>query len=132
MIGPHQGKELELMLAGKKPFAFFYDVVPASGKISDEIIPENVFAPHVKSGAIKRFVEDIKSKNDVVRYVCFTLPDEEWRAQFLFWYKKELVSQSLSYGHSHEYIIGNLLGYERKDVEDYLNRSSLLNKAVRA
>lgn len=26
MIGPHQGKELELMLSGKKHLALFYDV----------------------------------------------------------------------------------------------------------
>lgn len=29
-IGPHEGKELELMLAGKKPLAMFSDVFPST------------------------------------------------------------------------------------------------------
>jgi hypothetical protein len=39
MIGPHEGKELELMLAGKKHLAAFGD-----------IIPEKKFPPYVENG----------------------------------------------------------------------------------
>lgn len=29
-VGPHEGREVELMLAGQKPLAMFYDAVPAT------------------------------------------------------------------------------------------------------
>jgi hypothetical protein len=132
MIGPHQGKELELMLAGEKAFAFFHDVVPASGHISEEIIPEKAFAPYVQKGTIKRFSEEFKSNEHIVRYVCFTLPGQEWRAQFFLWYKDELMSGCMVFDPSHEYIIGNLLGYHKADIEEYIKRLSLFRKDRRA
>ncbi len=45
MIGPHEGEELELMLAGKKHLAIFHDAIPEDGYISEDIIPEQALAP---------------------------------------------------------------------------------------
>lgn len=60
MIGPHEGKELELMLQGIKRLAMFHDIVPAKGGISEEIIPERAFARYIEQGEIIRFSRDIK------------------------------------------------------------------------
>jgi hypothetical protein len=124
MIGPHEGKELELMLAGKKPLAAFYDELPTDGKISEEIIPEKAFHPYVLNGIIKRLSEDVTLFKDksIVRVVCFCLPDEEWRARFLLWLKRETYSGRISHDSSHEYIIGGLLGYETADIEDFVKK----------
>ena len=86
MIGPHEGKELELMLSGEKHLALFSDILTANG-ISEEIIPENAFAPYVASGKITRSQNDlvIQSSNDIIRIVCFTTPGNLWRANFVFW-----------------------------------------------
>ncbi|MCW1265766.1 hemin receptor, partial [Acinetobacter baumannii] len=27
-LGPHEGQELELLLSGKKPIAYFYELLP--------------------------------------------------------------------------------------------------------
>ncbi|HNQ91996.1 MAG TPA: hypothetical protein PKI93_03585 [Alphaproteobacteria bacterium] len=54
MIGPHEGKELELMLASKKHLAIFHDIAPKNGTIAEKIIPDRAFAPHVQAGQIIR------------------------------------------------------------------------------
>jgi hypothetical protein len=48
----HTNRELELMLAGKKPLAWFYDEI--SCLPNEAIIPEKRFEPHVDSGAFVR------------------------------------------------------------------------------
>lgn len=121
MIGPHEGKELGLMLAGEKRLAFFHDAVINGQDIPEEIIPENAFAPHVRSGEIIRLAADIPShKGDLIRYVCFTLPDEEWRAHFLLWLKTETHAGRLEHAPAHDEMIGKLLGYADQDVDEFL------------
>ncbi|HMA16509.1 MAG TPA: hypothetical protein VKP12_17100, partial [Kiloniellaceae bacterium] len=48
-IGPHEGRELELMLAGTKPLAMFGDAVGSAQEV-----PEDDFAPYVAEGRIVR------------------------------------------------------------------------------
>ncbi len=126
MIGPHERKELELMLAGNKSLAMFHDVLPTHGEISEEIIPEQAFAPHVTAGTFKRFARDISNvdNNDVIRFVCFTLPGEEWRAEFLLWFKHELFSNHISHNSAHDEIIGKLLGYCGADIAEFISKTS--------
>ena len=126
MIGPHEGKELELMLMGDKKLAIFHDAVPSEGQISEEIIPENAFAAHVQAGTIKRFSKDIyntKSGN-LIRYVCFTLPNEEWRASFILWLKEERLVGRVLHDPAHDAIIGRLLGYDEQDIEEFLAQAA--------
>src|SRR5690606_30318844 len=88
MIGPHQGRELELMLAGQKHLALFYDTLTEPFENNEEIIPEAAFASYVASGAIRRFQKDIPhpKRNTLARYVCFTTPGNEWRAHAFFYF----------------------------------------------
>jgi len=46
-IGPHEGRELGLMLAGEKPLAMFSDIVPSSYEW-----PDALFEPYVSSGVL--------------------------------------------------------------------------------
>jgi len=46
-VGPHEFRELELMLAGIKPLAMFFDVIPPTIEL-----PEAEFEPSLKSGQI--------------------------------------------------------------------------------
>lgn len=48
MIGPHEGRELELMLVGQKCLAAFGDIVPENGIIAEHIIPEKNLNPMLK------------------------------------------------------------------------------------
>lgn len=131
MIGPHEGKELQLMLSGKKPLAVFHDAIPATEKIPEEIIPETAFAPHVQTGKIKRLAADLRSAKDdhIIRYVCYTLPGEEWRAHFLLWLKTEQLSGRLQFDPAHDIIIGHLLGYGESDIDEFLERQEVRLKS---
>ncbi|MCB1533042.1 MAG: hypothetical protein KDJ35_09265 [Alphaproteobacteria bacterium] len=122
MIGPHEGKELALMLAGKKPLAMFHDLVPTSGTIPEEIIPEQAFAPHVTAGTIKRFAADFTNtrNGDTIRYVLFALPGAEWRAEFLLWLNREFYADRSAWNSAHDELTGKLLGYSDADIQDFL------------
>jgi hypothetical protein len=122
MIGPHEGKELELMLAGEKEFALFFDIVKPSYQIPESVIPEQSFAPHVKANTIVRITRDLVTKDKkAIRYVCFTLPDNEWRAYTFLWAKQEILSGNRPADDAYEYLVGRLLGYEEVDIKDFLD-----------
>ena len=121
MIGPHEGKELELMLLGEKPMAIFHDYVPDSGEIEEYIVPEKAFAPYVMQGRFVRFEREFLSlKNgSLIRYVCFTQPSETWRAEFFLWLKSEFYSAHIKHDVSHDILVGKLLGYSDEDISDF-------------
>ena len=120
-IGPHQGRELGLMLSGEKKLAVFGDIIPPDGDINETIIPEQAFAPHVFAEQVVR-IEKIFPATDGKSYksVCFTLPGEEWRAHFYNWYSERLFSEEHTYSVFDEFIIGELLGYKKEDIEHFI------------
>jgi hypothetical protein len=77
----HLGRELEMMLAGAKPLALFYDDAddPAGA------IPEERFAPHVAQGTLVRgdlvleLEDPLLGSRGRVRYVLYAVPAEAWR-----------------------------------------------------
>jgi hypothetical protein len=124
MIGPHEGKELELMRAGEKKLAMFHDYVPEDGTtIAEEIIPEAAFAPYVKGGEIIRIARDITDKRtgDIVRYVCFTLPNEEWRAEAVLWMRQAMRDHTLPSDDTIDIMTGRLLGYSEGDIVEFVD-----------
>jgi len=113
------------MLDGRKHLAVFYDVIQEGRHIPDAIIPETAFAPFVPGRKIMRFTEDIRTmkSNTIIRYVCFTTPGEEWRANAFFWSKREGFSGRRPFDDAYEFFIGRLLGYEESDIEDFVSAS---------
>jgi hypothetical protein len=77
----HTGKELELMLAGRKPLALFYD--DADDPLG--AIPEALFEPHVAAGAfvkgelVQELADPELGTRARVRYVLYALAAEHWR-----------------------------------------------------
>ena len=129
-VGPHEGIELELMLAGTKPAAMFYGAIPWE----EHCIPENEFDPYVDNG---RFVKKVvtypelfktRLPVDHVRYVFYALISEAWRVDELERIQNEI----------HEYVrlninnrkiedfeptdiaIGHLLGYTEEQIQIFL------------
>jgi hypothetical protein len=134
MIGPHEGRELELMLAGKKNLAVFHALLNSGDENNQQIIPEDAFAPYVSNGMIVRLSEDVQYSNssDIIRYVCFTLPAEEWRARFFLWLNREYAQGRIQWNDSYNSLIGGLLGYTSNDIDDFLKNRSALHKTLRA
>lgn len=122
MIGPHQGKELELMLSGKKHLALFYDVFTDGKENNEDIIPEEAFKPYVDSGTIIRQSHDLRAAKDgtIITYVCFTLPGHEWRADALFWITQETIGNGRPYDDAYETMTGRLLDYDEEDIRDFI------------
>lgn len=118
-IGPHKGRELELMLEGVKKCALFSDALPASGEIAEDIIPEKAFAPYVASGQFLRIARDFHIAGHNLRCVCFTHKDEAWRAEFLLWIKGRLYGGG-KVDHADEVLEGRILGYSEDEIIPYL------------
>ena len=107
----HTGRELLLMLQGKKPFASFVEILPNDQGL--ELIPERFFEPHVQSGRFNKieFLEDLSgSKTQKIRKIFYAVPGEEWRAKAHIM----LFDLAKKYGWKPEFelIEGYLLGYE--------------------
>jgi hypothetical protein len=89
----HTNRELEVMLEGRKPLAFFCDEINVLPH--EEIIPEERFRPYVESGRFVR--EEIVlnggfnprlGRDDQIKYVFFALKEEAWRIPaFILAYK---------------------------------------------
>jgi hypothetical protein len=113
----HTGRELELMLAGQKPLAMFYEI--ASELPCEELIPEEAFASHVQNGRILRHDVDLRDTNSagvihVVRYVFYALPGEEWRIQLMIVLKRALYAGG-GWNETCERVEGTLLGYSDQE-----------------
>ncbi len=120
MIGPHNGKELELMLAGKKRFARF----SAEAGLSPEEAGDAGFEPHVAAGRIKKFVHASQTGPAVeTRYYC--LPGEEWRVKLDLLVSRDQHTERMK-DFAWEDLVrmdGWLLGYEAEDIEDFVRRN---------
>ena len=119
-IGPHEGKELELMLAGEKPATMFSDVIPPSYDL-----PEEDFTSHVESGRlVKRDVVITASKSGLydMRYLLYALPGEEWRIDRLIEIHRDFHQHDKPISRKLEKEIGQLLGYCDQDIQTYIDR----------
>jgi hypothetical protein len=107
----HTGRELLLMITGKKPFAAFSELQHQSSE--DSIIPEKYFEPFVKQSMILKFDSiHSQSKHSPVplRRVLYALPGQQWRANAYIALWKLAATHGWNSGF--ELMEGFLLGYE--------------------
>lgn len=120
-IGPHEGRELDLMLSGDKPLAMFSDIVSSGFEWPDE-----QFDPYVTSGALvkKEFRTNTPDGRFQVRHLYFALPDEAWRIE---------EAHDLSCRHFDAWNaeaeeacvkLGRLLGYAEGDIQAFVSWSN--------
>jgi hypothetical protein len=122
LVANHTNRELELMLSGRKPLAFFCDEV--SQLPQDEIIPEVRFAPHVASGRFVRgeetFAGDFHLKLGRVaqlKYVFFAIAKEAWRRQALALLLRVRYRMNSFQSEDMERMEGMLLGYTDEKID---------------
>ena len=121
-VGPHEGRELELMLSGKKPLSMFVEPVGTEF----EYFPEKEFKSLVATGKIvKRVsVEPItgpQGKESQIRRVLYAPPQEAWRIDAVLLVQTLYDSLSPGWRPDLERVIGLLLGYDRADIERYID-----------
>lgn len=120
----HTGRELQLMLKGRKPLAMFYagtDELPG-----EELIPEDAFAPHVKAGRMSREEMDVQTTTPagaptVVKYVFYALRGQEWRMQLMSVMVQALCSGG-GWNETCERVEGTLLGYTSEENDAHCAR----------
>lgn len=117
-IGPHNDRELELMLAGTKPMAMFSDAVHVSS-----YFPEADFAPYVAAGKIIRIEEIIPASPYDARYLFFALPGEEWRIEEALIMCRNLWAGTVKNHDEDSRRMGELLGYSRGEIEEFIEHS---------
>ncbi len=121
LIGPHEGRELALMLEGIKKLAVFHELAHLIADMPEEIIPEKSFAPHVLAGRIIRRSADISYGDMTIRYIFFCLPGEEWRIDAFLFLKRDAARNRQIYGDADDIMIGRLLGYSETEIGTFLH-----------
>jgi hypothetical protein len=118
----HTGRELELMLSGRKPLAMFFDEV--SFLPDEEIIPEESFRPFVESGQVVRGEVTTEGefhpklgRNVLVRYVLFALAAEAWRIPAMALFLRVRGQSNVFGSEGFERIECALLGYTKEETD---------------
>lgn len=118
-MASHTNRELELMLAGAKPFAAF---LLDGGLTEEQALNGQPFADYVASGRIVRLetaISAIGIDGQPMRRLCFALPGEEWRFER---YCMLMDSRSEGWSHEKERQEGTLLGYSDAENDAHIAR----------
>ena len=117
----HTNRELELMLVGKKPLAWFYDEI--SCLPCEDIIPEMRFRPYVESGVFIRdeaLFEDSYlphlGRRAIIKNVLFAVGDEAWRIP-AFLLVRRVFYRTGKHTEQLQRIESELLGYTADEIE---------------
>jgi hypothetical protein len=116
-VGPHEGCELELMLAGEKPLAMFGDALGSGYEV-----PESNFAPYVADGSIVRREAIYRPPAPGLpgRFVYFARAGQEWRIEALHDINERIFTKQQPASPDIEREIGRLLGYTEAEIEHYI------------
>lgn len=115
----HTNRELELMLAGVKPFAAF---LLDGGLTEDEALSGQPFAANVAVGRIVRFekeTREIGMDGRPMRRLLFALPGEEWLFER---YIALMDSMIEGWNYEKEREEGTLLGYTAAENDAHIAR----------
>jgi hypothetical protein len=127
----HTGRELALMLAGKKPLAMFYAEV--SELPWEELIPEEAFSPYVQEGRFVRVETDYPGgyvealgREARFRYVFFALAEEAWRIRAMMLLKQSFQESNCRWNEALERMECSLLGYSKEETDAWCEASPIL------
>lgn len=118
-IGPHEGKELFLMLENKKEIALFY---------SDSEIPVE-FNHYIESNRffLKTVSIEVQIKRFTIDFFIIYQKNCDEKVEKLVYYIKESIN-SKKFDPYIERNIGRLLGYSENDINFYIEHSLNLKK----
>jgi hypothetical protein len=129
----HTGRELELMLAGKKPLAMFYAEV--SELPWEELIPEKAFSPYVQEGRFVRVETDYPGgyvealgRQARFKYVFFAPFEEVWRIRAIMLLKQSFQESNGPWNEALERIECSLLGYSKEETDAWCMASPILKR----
>tara|TARA_S200000501_G_C20652794_1_gene668270 strand:+ start:323 stop:760 length:438 start_codon:yes stop_codon:yes gene_type:complete len=127
LIGPHEGQEIALMLAGEKPLALFSGFADDTGNI-----PDPDFEPHVRAGTfVKReFQVDLPSEEGLppFRHVLLARPEDTWRIDDAYAILNGHTGDPRRHSDDAHVRMGRLLGYSEEAVAAFAKRCERLRR----
>jgi hypothetical protein len=123
-LGPHEGRELALMLEGKKHLSYFF----LEAGIEREIFPEDEFDSLVASGflakdeRVEMIISPETGKETNVRNILYATASEAWRIQAMRSVQDIYRRMGPGWRPDLERVIGSLLGYDPEHVEAFIER----------
>jgi hypothetical protein len=120
-IGPHEGRELELMASEAKPLAMFVEPLPAEYEFFDEqefdaLVEQQVLVKKVRVESITT-PEGAKGQS---RRVLYAQASQAWRIPAMLFVHDVYDSLGVGFRPDFERIIGLLLGYNRDHIERFI------------
>ena len=121
-LGPHEGRELELMLEGKKHLNRFYFEVG----IERSVFPEDEFDLQVANGFLvkdERIEESISRETGELtssRSILYAAANEAWRIPAMRMIQDIYQRMEPGWRPDLERMKGALLGYDPQDVESFI------------
>jgi hypothetical protein len=114
------------MIAGAKPLSMFVEPVPPEF----DYFPESDFDALVSEGKLTKqisseIVQQPDGKLGRIRRVLYALPDEEWRINAMLLVQSLYSSLPSGWRADLDRVIGLLLGYERRDIEEFIKSQGL-------
>ena len=127
LLGPHEGRELELMLKGEKPAAMFHYVVGKEEHIVEDVF--TAFQPYVDNGSIIKKEISYADKHSI-RYVFYSLPTHTKNIDRLIEIKNHLYDSSRkeNWPNELEKEIGQLLGYSNAAIKHYIEHKKNIKR----
>lgn len=119
-VGPHEGRECAMMLAGAKPLAMFCEVASHA-----DYFPEHEFAPHVVAGRLFRREELYFNPESSITFLCvfFALPGHQWRMEAAHMIKKAILTGERRGMDADDVQLGRLLGYAEGEIAIFLDHA---------
>ena len=113
-LGPHEGQELELLLSGKKPIAYFYELLPIE------------FIKHLEQGSLSMISKDIETSLSLPFSIMLIYKDTSLADlnELMLCIEKSLKETQLEDRLELDRRIGQLLGYSTQDIEFYIQHVS--------
>jgi tRNA (guanine37-N1)-methyltransferase len=121
VVGPHEGRELDLMKSGTKPLCMFLVDTAAESAVFPEAAFD-VLATQRKWSKRSR-IETFPTPNGSFcdyRRVFYALPGEEWRIDAMLQVEDLYRTLLPGWRDDLERVIGLLLGYNRADIEEFV------------
>jgi len=127
LIGPHEGRELELMLSGEKPMAFFSCFAEDA-----DSIPDPAYMPYVEDGTLLMREWDIPmpcaTNMPPFHHVLLARPEEAWRLDDAFDILNNHEGDPRRHSDEGHVRMGRLLGYSEEAITAFTERCERLRR----
>lgn len=121
-LNPHDGKELSLLMNGRKDIAVFDALVPKTCIVGQRKIPTNKFRPHVETGdlilSIHHYPESdfVEGAEGTRRFVVYARKGKEALIDKFY----DLLEAHKGKGTLYHKEVGALFGYSDEQIEAFL------------